>query len=212
MANKLIISLPLALVTAALLVAAQAPAGKPQPKIEPTSGAQPKIEQSTPATVQAKVDKPLPKVADFAERIKAYDDLRKKVDDGAPKLKQTNDSAEIKVAEKALQVRMQAARANAKHGDIFTPEITAAFRRLLRPEADRGTKANIADDNPGTDLPFKVNAAYPEKETLSTVPVEILHSLPALPEDIEYRFGGKHLILRDARANIIIDYILNAIP
>jgi hypothetical protein len=32
-----------------------------------------------------------------------------------------------------------------------------------------------------------------------------------LPEEIEYRFVGKHLILRDARANLVIDYIANVI-
>ena len=40
---------------------------------------------------------------------------------------------------------------------------------------------------------------------------ELLASLPPLPEEIEYRFVGKHLILRDAKANLIIDYIPNAI-
>jgi hypothetical protein len=191
-----------AVVIPTTMSALQAPPTNPKPTVIPSS----------PASVKAKVEKPLPTVADFAVRIKAYEDLRKKVDDGAPPLKETSAAGDIKVAEKTLQARMQAARAGAKHGDIFTAEITAAFRRLLRPEADKGTKAAIADDNPGADLPFKVNAAYPEKEPLSTVPVEILHSLPELPKDVEYRFGGKHLILRDARANLIVDYILNAIP
>ena len=40
----------------------------------------------------------------------------------------------------------------------------------------------------------------------------VLESLPKLPDNIEYRFVGKHLILRDMRANLVIDYILNAIP
>jgi hypothetical protein len=44
------------------------------------------------------------------------------------------------------------------------------------------------------------------------VPPNVLQALPKLPLDIEYRFVGKHLILRDARANLIIDYMLNAIP
>jgi hypothetical protein len=35
---------------------------------------------------------------------------------------------------------------------------------------------------------------------------------PMLPEDVEYRFAGKHLILYDARANLIVDFIPNAIP
>jgi len=43
------------------------------------------------------------------------------------------------------------------------------------------------------------------------VPPNVLASLPPLPKDIEYRFVNKHLILRDARANLIIDYIPNAL-
>jgi len=32
-----------------------------------------------------------------------------------------------------------------------------------------------------------------------------------LPKDVEYRFVGRHLMLRDVDANIIVDYIFNAI-
>jgi hypothetical protein len=148
---------------------------------------------------------------DFKERIDAYVDLRKKVDDGAPPLKETEDSAKINIAQNALAKRIMAARAGAKRGDIFTPEITTRFRRLLRPEVkDADTKQLIRDDNPGN-ISFKVNGPYPDGEPLSTVPPNILASLPQLPEDLEYRFIGKHMILRDSRANIILDYIANAI-
>ena len=37
-------------------------------------------------------------------------------------------------------------------------------------------------------------------------------SLPPLPEDVQYRFAGKHLLLFDVKANIIVDFMLNAIP
>jgi len=148
---------------------------------------------------------------DFKERVDKYVELRKKADDSAPPLKKTPEPAEIRAAQDALGERVGAARVGAKHGEIFTPEITAYFRRLLRPELkEAGTKNLIKDDNPG-EFPFKVNQKYPEKEPLSTVPPNVLASLPKLPKDIEYRFVGKHLILRDVRANLIIDYIANAI-
>ena len=136
--------------------------------------------------------------------------MRKKADDTVPAQKKTNDPGVINSAQKGLAERIRTERAGAKAGDIFTPEIAAKLRRLLHPEAGPETKASIKDDNPGT-IPFKVNGDYPEKETLSTVPPNVLQALPKLPPDIEYRFAGKHLILRDARANLIIDYMLNAI-
>jgi hypothetical protein len=60
-------------------------------------------------------------------------------------------------------------------------------------------------------VPLKVNATYPEGKPLPTVPPNILENLPQLPEDLEYRIIDKHLILRDVDANLIIDYIPNAI-
>lgn len=148
---------------------------------------------------------------DFKARVDKYVDLRKKQDDSAPPLKKTPEAAEIRKAQDALAERIGAARVGVKRGEIFTPEITVHFRKLLHPEVkDPGTKDLIKDDNPGT-IRFKVNGPYPEKEPLSTVPPNVLASLPQLPKDIEYRFVGKHLILRDARANLIIDYIPNAI-
>lgn len=151
-------------------------------------------------------------VADFKARVEKYVELRKKEEAAVPPLKKTEDPAKIRAAEMALAQRISAARAGVKPGDIFTPEITAYFRHLLRPELKAPEiKAAILDDNPGA-APFKVNGPYPEKATLSTVPPSVLLTLPILPQDIEYRFVGKHLILRDARANLIIDYMLNVIP
>ena len=152
-------------------------------------------------------------LADFKARVDKYVELRKKADDSAPPLKKTDDPAKIRDAQQGLVERIGAARAGTKQGDIFTPEITEHFRRLLHPEMkEAGTKAAMKDDQPkpGT-VTFKVNGPYPDKEPLGTVPPNVLASLPPLPKDVDYRFVGKHLILRDVRANMIIDYIPNAI-
>jgi hypothetical protein len=60
-------------------------------------------------------------------------------------------------------------------------------------------------------VPLKVNAPYSEGAPLSTVPPNVLAALPQLPEALEYRVVGKHLILRDVKANIIVDFIPNAV-
>jgi hypothetical protein len=36
-------------------------------------------------------------------------------------------------------------------------------------------------------------------------------NLPKLPEQLEYRIIGKNLIIRDVEANIIVDFVANAI-
>ena len=75
------------------------------------------------------------------------------------------------------------------------------FRRMLSPTVkgkDGGeNKQAIKDDAPEPkEIPFKVNAEYPKEAALSTVPTDVLLSLPPLPKDkeVEYRFAGKHLI------------------
>jgi hypothetical protein len=169
-------------------------------------------EKSAAATVDdPRADAKL--LQDFKERVDKYVSVRKKADDNTPALKKTTEPAEIKSAQDALAQRIRTLNVNAKHGDVFSPEISAYLKRLLRPEvADKGTKDAIKEDAPDSVPYLKANAVYPDKEPLSTVPPNVLMSLPTLPEDIEYRFVGKHMILRDVRANLIIDYIPNAIP
>ena len=167
------------------------------------------VEAQTPAT-----NPNAALVGDFKARVDKYIELRKKADDSAPPLKKkTEDPAKIRAAQQALVERIGAARAGTKQGDIFTPEITAFFRRLLHPEVkEAGTKAAMKDDQPAPGaVSLKVNAPYADKEPLATVPPNILASLPQLPKELDYRFVGKHLILRDVGANMIIDYIPNAI-
>jgi hypothetical protein len=151
-------------------------------------------------------------LGDFKTRVERYDQLRKKADDSAPPLKESSNPAKIKDGQQGLAERIGAARVGVKQGDIFTPEIAAAFKRLLRPEAKQPeTKEAMKEDKPVV-VSFKVNAPYPDKQPVATVPPNVLAALPELPKDIEYRFVDKHLVLRDARANLIIDYMLNAIP
>lgn len=153
-------------------------------------------------------------LADFKSRIDAYMKLRKEAVKDAPRLKETKDPAKIRAAQDAMSVHIRAARANAKHGDIFTPEITAKLRRLLSPELKgddgRDAKAIIKDDAP-TNITFKVNAKYPEGAPVPTVPASLLVNLPTLPEPLQFRIIEKHLVLVDEDADIIIDYALNII-
>jgi hypothetical protein len=152
---------------------------------------------------------------DFNERVKAYLTLRDKVDGDAPPMQQTNDAAKIEAAQRTLATVIRNARAGAKQGDIFAPPIEKKFRAMLRPEVKGAegakAKATVLEEKPMVEL--KVNAEYPQKEPLATVPPSILQALPPLPkgQDLEYRFVRKHMILLDTRANLIVDFLLNAI-
>ena len=148
--------------------------------------------------------------ADFAERVQNYFDLRTKLEEGLPPLRVTEDVSEIRRAQRALARRIQAARHGAHEGDIFSPAVSVEFKEVLALEMNAKTWAVIMDDNPG-ELSNEINGLYPEGKPLSTVPGTILAVLPQLPDDVEYRFLGRHLILLDIRANVILDRIPYAI-
>lgn len=157
-------------------------------------------------------------VADFRAKVEAYNTLRADLAKASPPLKETTDPGAIGNAEKSLAAKIRAARANAQRGDIFTPATEALFRRLVRPQvtgsADAAdNKAIIKDDAPKpSEVPFKVNGEYPKDAPLSTVPPDVLKALPPLPENLQYRFVGRHLILYCTNGNLIVDYMLNALP
>jgi len=170
------------------------------------------------ASADAQATKGSNVMAEFTEKVKAYDKLRGDLAKDSPPLKETTDPAQIANAEKALAAKIRTARAGAKRGDIFTPATEAMFRRLIRPPMTKGpdaeeNKAIVKEDAPKPgEIPFKVNGEYPKEAPLSTVPPDVLKALPPLPENLQYRIVGKHLILLCTQGNVIVDYMLNAIP
>jgi hypothetical protein len=153
-------------------------------------------------------------LADFQKRIDTYMDLHKRIEKESPPLKETKEPHRIQASQEVMGRKIQEARKSAKQGEIFTPEVRQLFRRLMYPETKgqegSETKAAIKDDAP-KGVPIRVNAKYPDAAPLPTVPPNLLAALPRLPEDLEYRFINRDLILRDVHANVIVDYIQNAI-
>jgi hypothetical protein len=148
--------------------------------------------------------------ADFSARVQSYVDLRCRLERDSPRLTISEDISEIRRVRRALARKIQAARHGAQEGDIFSPAISADFKEVLASEMNDTTRAVIMDDNPG-EFVHEINGIYPDGSPYSTVPGSILAVLPALPDDVEYRFLGRHLILLDVRANVILDQIPNAI-
>jgi len=171
--------------------------------------------QTTPAApaAQAVATADPAALADFTRRLDAYVDVQHRLAKESPKLKETNNPGDITKAQDALAAKIRAARQDARRGDIFTPQVASLFRRLMYPELTgqdgRDTKANINDEQ--ASLRLRVNAPYPATEPLQTLPPNVLASLPQLPDDVEYRVVGRDLVLRDVDANIIVDFIPNAI-
>jgi hypothetical protein len=155
---------------------------------------------------------------EFNDRVTKYVKLHKSTARDVPALKRTTDPAQISAREEALASAIRQARPQAKAGDIFFPEARELILRIIRreskgPEGAR-VRAAIKEGNPkseGSPVRLGANAIYPDGAPLSLVPPGLLLKLPQLPKEVDYRFVGRHLILRDATANIIADYILDAV-
>lgn len=151
---------------------------------------------------------------DFQQRIEAYMALHRRLDKHAPPVKAKAEPEEIKAHQDGLAKAIRAERKGARQGEIFTPEIATLLRRLMYPELagpdGADTKRAMKDDGPAV-VSLKVNAPYPDTAPLATVPPNLLANLPQLPKDLEYRFVGRDLILRDVHANLIIDFMINAV-
>lgn len=147
---------------------------------------------------------------EFGQQVQGYVELRDSLQTGLPVLRITIFPQEIERAETLLARRVREARKSARQGDILTSPLKNQIKHMLVLEADAKTLAAIMDDNPG-EFSFRLNDTYPKNRPLSTVPANILALLPALESGVEYRFIGRHLILRDSRANMIIDAIPFAI-
>ena len=149
----------------------------------------------------------------FLDRVNDYIALQKKVDNGLPKLSGNEDSSKIEAHQAAMAARIKIARAGAKPGELFG-DAGSHIKELIRQDAHlrriRDARAAMSEV-PKFDPP-RVNAAYPEKLPLATVPPLLLDALPRLPEGLEYRFMGNDLILRDVRANLIADFLNGAVP
>jgi hypothetical protein len=192
------------------------PTPAPEAPAAPAATTEPKpLVQSTPGATLAP---PHEASTEFHDKLAEYLAIRAKVEAGLPKLTETKDPGKIAERSALLAAGIQNARKGAAQGDIFTPKAAAEFRRILAADAaSRTTKAKteIMDEVPAK-AP-QVNALYPVDSpngpaALASFPPKLLGVLPELPETVEYRFLGQSLVLRDASANIIVDFLPGVAP
>jgi hypothetical protein len=154
-------------------------------------------------------------LAEFQERLDRYAALHQKLEQDLPSLPREATAQELTDRQQTLLKRLQAARANAKQGEVFTPAMQAYVKRMMTSlfsgNAGKQLRASIMDENP-VSLKLTVNMAYPTKVPLSTMPPAVLERLPKPPEEFEYRFIGDDLILLDSHAQMIVDFVPQALP
>lgn len=166
------------------------------------------------------VSKPLTKqekqtLAAFDKRVKLYVKQRARVKARIPKLPKDATPEQITANEKALIEGVRAARNGAKPGDLLTRDIAAQIRATLKEEfkgTDRQEIRKIALEAETKGVPLRVNYPYPDTKEFAEMPATVLVKLPTLPKEVKFRYVGRNLFIVDSDNNLIVDYMMDALP
>lgn len=152
----------------------------------------------------------------FEKRAKEYVKLREHLEEQMPKLSKEAKPEEIQTHKEQFQERVRAARAGAKHGDLFTPEAARLIRAIIKDEFKGKERLELRDtvlrEADVKSVPLRVNYPYPESQEVLEMAPTLLLRLPQLPKQLRYRFVGTNLLLLDRENGLIIDYMTNALP
>lgn len=172
----------------------------------------------TAGTVRAQQSQPQANagaVAEFESKVREYMKAHRSAEKGLPHLKAAASGEQIVERQTMMAERIRAARAKAKEGGVFTPEVSAYFARRIKAayeENAEAIRACLAAGSPLPDLNLKSNTTYPENLSYTIMPPTILRYLPSLPKELRYQVVCNDLILRDVEANLVVDVLRNALP
>jgi hypothetical protein len=157
-----------------------------------------------------------PGFEEFADRVQEYAKIHKNAEASLPALKKRDKPEVIAAQQQALVNKIRELRSNARRGDIFTPSATEAIAQAIKavftgPDAHHAQET-IQAGEPLKGFEVQVNQRYPDGLPFTTVPPTLLLNLPRLPDQVAYRILGSTLLLVDRKANMIIDFMPNAIP
>jgi len=167
----------------------------------------------TPALVLALTITTTPGLLQFTMRVYDYVETHRRL---AAAIEQPlcSDAEERTQQADTLAAAIREARPRAKEGDIFTLAAGEMFRARIAAIVRR-TGFDVAaflerHSGEGEDLEVHVFGALPWRSRVALMP--IIRQLPELPPELEYRFVGRHLVLMDVGANIVVDVLRDALP
>ena len=155
-------------------------------------------------------------IAGFQEEINEYVELHRMLEKTLTPVPRDATPEMIDKFQRDLGRLVQQARKNARAGDVFESDARPVLRKLLAglfngPDGKKLRMA-VAEENPGESVKLAVNGRYPDTIPLSSMPPQVLQTLPQLPAELEYRFIESTLIPLDVHAHIIVDYMTGAVP
>jgi predicted phosphodiesterase len=113
----------------------------------------------------------------------------------------------------AIQTKV---RPDARQGDVLTRATADVIRRQLAaafagPEGGL-IRSTLQDQNEGRAAESVTLAINQVAATVPRVPPTLLDALPQMPQQVEFAFSGRTLILRDVDADLVVDFIPQAFP
>jgi hypothetical protein len=153
-------------------------------------------------------------LSDFSKRLNAYLQLRADLGKKLEPLATTASASELESRQQALAAGIRNARARAKQGDLIPVAVQDQIRKTVTADFHRrepAAKKAALEEVPVGPLPG-INKTFPQQAALPTVPPLLLASLPQLPDNLQYRFYGRHVVILDGDVEIVIDYVQNALP
>src|SRR5687767_9123470 len=151
---------------------------------------------------------------EFQKRIQAYMKVHNEAEGKVPNLKRTDDPVEISKREAELAQTIMTLRAGAQPNEIFAKEYEPYFVKIVQDDFANRSAADrkaLVHELP-KQVKIDVNTVYPTTLPLITFPAGLLRKLPDLPPELEYRIVGRSLLLRDVKANLIVDVLRDVVP
>jgi hypothetical protein len=178
----------------------------------PTPTAQCQLDVSTPQARQE------PALTEFNARIDGYVALHRRLEQSLPPEQTFDDPEEMSEARDRLADAIRDARPDARKGDFFPAGFAVIVRRcvddaLAHADYDLSAVLDAINDEvvPGGPR-LKVNGAFPWEHVGAAMWPALLHRLPLLPPELQYRLVDRDLVLIDVHANLIIDILKEALP
>jgi len=153
-------------------------------------------------------------LAEFQNRLQKYLELRQRLAEKLKPLTPTASASKLASEQEALAAALRNVRKDAKPGDLIPAAVADQIRRTVAEYfrgKDGSTKRAVFEEVPAGLRPV-INKTMPDNAALATVPPVLLNNLPRLPDNLQYRFIDRHIVLIDGDTRLMMDYILNVLP
>ena len=173
--------------------------------------------QSACTTPQIATAAEAPVLDGFNQRIDSYMQVHNDVERSVGPRRMFADPEDLFAAIDAMRAGIRKARPDAQAGTIFTVDVGALIRARL---AERLAVCNHTvedvlafineERSPRARAPV-IYARFPWELGSAMLP-SLLAALPPLPEELQYRFADRDLVLIDVHASLVVDILANALP